>query len=58
MEEDRALPLALARRVRAQQHRQHGRKVYSLHGPEVSAAWSPPSQRLAMISSATHSQSG
>jgi IS5 family transposase len=30
-----ALPLALARRVREQRQRQRGRKVYSLHAPEV-----------------------
>ena len=30
-----ALPLSLARRVREQRQNQHGRKVYSLHAPEV-----------------------
>ena len=30
-----ALPLALARRVRDQRQRERGRKVYSLHAPEV-----------------------
>ena len=30
-----ALPLALARRVRDQRRRERGRKVYSLHAPEV-----------------------
>ena len=30
-----ALPLSLARRVREQRQRQRGRKVYSLHAPEV-----------------------
>ena len=30
-----ALPLALARRVREQRQRERGRKVYSLHAPEV-----------------------
>jgi transposase, IS5 family len=30
-----AQPLALARRVHAQRYRQRGRKVYSLHAPEV-----------------------
>ncbi len=30
-----ALPLSLARRVRDQRQRQRGRKVYSLHAPEV-----------------------
>ena len=30
-----ALPLTLARRVREQRQRQRGRKVYSLHAPEV-----------------------
>jgi IS5 family transposase len=30
-----ALPLSLARRVREQRQRQRGRKIYSLHAPEV-----------------------
>lgn len=30
-----ALPLSLARRIRDQRQRERGRKVYSLHAPEV-----------------------
>lgn len=30
-----ALPLSLARRVRDQRQRERGRKVYSLHAPEM-----------------------
>ena len=30
-----ALPLSLARRVRDQRQRERGRKIYSLHAPEV-----------------------
>ena len=34
-------PLALARRVKDQRQRERGRKVYSLHAPEVSASARP-----------------
>jgi len=32
-------PLYLARRVLEQERRQRGRKVYSLHAPEVECIW-------------------